>query len=393
MSLNPCAELVRVKTDLLGYINIEKDIDKSYEWGDVKEEYFPPKPSEIWDKTKYIRTTEYKHINNQWNNNEREILDDTDIELILKDGGLIYGMAGTGKSTTLNKIKQVLDNNLLIGAFTHKASKIVNGNTLHQLLGIDMKTNKYDYKLIKHYVKSGIKYFFIDEISMVPSWMWNILAHIKNEHSLIFIGCGDWKQLKPVEEEHINFKNSWVVKYLFNNLSFELTKVWRFNECELLQDAYKASNGDTINFKSYNNKEHPLALCHTNDAVNAINQHWNKLHATKHTKTKEVKGFDNTTYILYPGLKLMAYKTHSTYKFTNSQELTVDSWTDNTLNLKDTKGETLELEMKYTMSFKPRYAMTIYKAQGSTFTDNYSIYEYEDMRSDMLYVALTRARH
>ncbi len=31
---------------------------------------------------------------------------------------------------------------LLIGAFTHKASKIVNGNTFHQILGIDIKTKK-----------------------------------------------------------------------------------------------------------------------------------------------------------------------------------------------------------------------------------------------------------
>ncbi len=29
---------------------------------------------------------------------------------------------------------------LLTGAFTHKASKVVNGNTLHQMLGICMKT-------------------------------------------------------------------------------------------------------------------------------------------------------------------------------------------------------------------------------------------------------------
>ena len=69
MSLNPNAELVRVKTDLLGYINIEKDIETSYEWGDIKIEHSPPKPAEIWDKTKYIRTAVYKHTDSQWNNN------------------------------------------------------------------------------------------------------------------------------------------------------------------------------------------------------------------------------------------------------------------------------------------------------------------------------------
>ena len=48
--------------------------------------------------------------------------------------------------------------------------------------------------------------------------------------------------------------------------------------------------------------------------------------------------------------------------------------------------------MERITSFKPRFAMTVHKSQGSTFTENYSIYEYEDMTSRMLYVALTRAR-
>ena len=36
--------------------------------------------------------------------------------------------------------------------------------------------------------------------------------------------------------------------------------------------------------------------------------------------------------------------------------------------------------------------MTVHKSQGSTFTVPYSIYEYKQMKANMLYVALTRAR-
>jgi len=103
ISLNPKAELVRIKTDLLGYINIENDIKvDTNKWGQVKEDFSPPKPSDVWDKTNYIRTCEYEHIDSQWDHNQREILDENDVTKILEDGGLIYGMAGTGKSTTLN---------------------------------------------------------------------------------------------------------------------------------------------------------------------------------------------------------------------------------------------------------------------------------------------------
>ena len=144
-------------------------------------------------------------------------------------------------------------------------------------------------KLIKYYHQHGVKYIFIDEISMIPSRMWNIIAHIKEQYGFIIIGCGDWKQLAPVEEEDTDFENSWIVKYVFNNNSYELVKVWRFNESELLQDAYTASNGGEIDFTRYGNTEHDLALCYTNDAVDAINKKWNEHYSKQHSTNKEVK--------------------------------------------------------------------------------------------------------
>ncbi len=69
-------------------------------------------------------------------------------------------MAGTGKSTTLNKIKEALaDNTYLTMAYTHKASIIVNGNTFHKVFGIDVKTRRPDLRLIKSYVSKGIYTF------------------------------------------------------------------------------------------------------------------------------------------------------------------------------------------------------------------------------------------
>ena len=130
-------------------------------------------------------------------------------------------------------------------------------------------------------MKSGVKYFLIDEISMIPSWMWNILSHIKQQHGFIFIGVGDWGQLPPVDEEYIELDQTWVVKYIFNTRWYELTKNWRFNEDQLLQDAYKTRMGQIIDFTRYGNTEHDLALCHTNDMVDAINKTWNEYYAKK----------------------------------------------------------------------------------------------------------------
>ena len=77
----------------------------------------------------------------------------------------------------------------------------------------------------------------------------------------------DFKQLKPIGEDEIDFKNSWIVKHVFSNNLCELTEVHRFKDNTLLQDAYKCSNGDAIDFNDYGNEEHDLALCWTNQAI------------------------------------------------------------------------------------------------------------------------------
>ena len=126
------------------------------------------------------------------------------------------------------------------GAFTHKAAKIVNGKTLHKLSGIDTKTNNIDYKLINSYVTSGVKYFLIDEISMIPCWMWNVLSHIKDQHGFIFIGVGDWGQLPAVEDdEDIELDRTWVVKHIFSTRWYELTEPHRSTDPILNEDAEK----------------------------------------------------------------------------------------------------------------------------------------------------------
>ena len=58
--------------------------------------------------------------------------------------------------------------------------------------------------------------------------------------------------------------------------------------------------------------------------------------------------------------------------------------------LNDFDNSEINLELKFTNHFKPMYAMTVHKAQGMTINKPYSIYEYNRMQHDMLYVALTR---
>ena len=148
-----------------------------------------------------------------------------------------------------------------------RACKIVNGVTLHRLFNVNPIGYPYEYKKVMALKNEGLQYVFIDEVNTIQEQMWHVIAHIKQQFGFIFCGFGDFRQLKPINEEHIDFLNNWVVKYMFNNDLCELKEVHRSTECDLLQDAYKCGNDESIDFDSYTKEEHDLCLCWTNHAV------------------------------------------------------------------------------------------------------------------------------
>ena len=105
---------------------------------------------------------------------------------------------------------------------------------------------------------------------------------------------------------------------------------------------------------------------------------------------KEVKGYADTEFILHKNLQLMAYRSSLIKKYHNSENFIVVDFGDEYFYLKTPSGDTIKIDIKYTNHFKPFYAMTIHKAQGMSINKDYAIYEYDRMKHNMLYVALTR---
>ena len=388
--LNPDCELVGVKTDCLVFNNITNEPPTSNKWGSIKKCDVPLIKECTVNQEPNIRTDTYDPTNKTWN-----IIKPDDAENHIDNGYLVIGKAGTGKTFELNRIKKILIKNETVREFitacpTHKACKLVNGITIHRLFGVNPMDYSYECKKVKELKNNGIKYIFIDEVSMISEKMWNVIAHIKNRFGFIFVGFGDFKQLKPIGEDEIDFKNSWIVKHVFSNNLCELTEVHRFKDNTLLQDAYKCSNGDAIDFNDYGNEEHDLALCWTNQAVDAVNKKWNKHYANG--KQVEVNGFKQSKFILHKGLKLMAYKSNGK-KYYNSEDFIVKSFDDKTMCLvNEFDNSEINVELKFTNHFKPMYGITVHKAQGMTIDKPYSIYEYDKMAHDMLYVSLTRTQ-
>ena len=142
-----------------------------------------------------------------------------------------------------------------------------------------------------------------------------------------------------------------MIKYLFNNTGCHLTKVYRFDDNLLLQDAYKASDGLKIDFSTYTNNECDLSICWTNVCVDTINTKWNTHYAKQHEKTLTVKGFGDTSFILYKGLQIMAYRTGLSKKYYNSEDYEVVDFDDTHIMLKSDEND-ISIELKKPITFQ-----------------------------------------
>ena len=131
-----------------------------------------------------------------------------------------------------------------------------------------------------------------------------------------------------------------------------------------------------------------LSLCWTNLCVDTLNSKYNGKYAKSYDNVKEVKGHGNTKFILHKNIQLMSYRTSLNNKYYNSGDCAVVDFDDEHFYL--TQKDTVKIYIKFINHFKPFYAMTVHKAQGMTINNDYAIYEYDRMKHDMLYVALTR---
>lgn len=138
------------------------------------------------------------------------------IDKLLKSGGLILGMGGTGKSHIIHHLKKALDKigkEYVVSAYTNVAARMIDGKTLHSMFNLKAHAKEIEQGFIKK--KDIPEYVIIDEVSMLNTFMYSILDQIRLYHpDTKLVMCGDFHQIPPIQEEHLNFKNSFVLKQL-----------------------------------------------------------------------------------------------------------------------------------------------------------------------------------
>lgn len=186
---------------------------------DYKNQYLTTK--ELSKYETYLKSDIEKLISKPKINTEYEIekflneenLEDKDklkayIEKILKNPFmLIYGVAGSGKSTLIKLIKKILDNkkeNIIVLTPTGKASERlrsenIDSKTIHMFLKDNGFIDPDLYIFRENNKKVEVDNLIVDEVSMIPlDLMYYLLraVEIGNIKRVIFVG--DIKQLPPI---------------------------------------------------------------------------------------------------------------------------------------------------------------------------------------------------
>ncbi len=149
-------------------------------------------------------------------NTQAEVL----ARLLNRENLLISGPAGSGKSTVINRFREVIDGQffgkfeIALTASTGIAATVIGGQTIHSWAGLGIDTEPFDPKNVSKFMMAKraamrqTDVLIIDEISMLPAYLFEKLdAALKwaRQNSKPFGGVqliltGDFLQLPPVSK-------------------------------------------------------------------------------------------------------------------------------------------------------------------------------------------------
>jgi hypothetical protein len=337
---------------------------------------------------------------------------------IEKGGMLVSGRAGTGKSYIIGKgieaklLPETSESRL---AFTNRASRNINGTTIHKAMAIN-KDDKTNSKTLEH-LKS-IPIFIIDEISMINAAIWNKLMVLKQTTKSIFILLGDHRQCPPIEDgKDIEYFTHPYAKRLVNYNRCELTKPQRYDMklWNWLEHFYEGGyEGDDIKKKklSIENILYRKNICFTNKTRRKINdlcmeyfkkeKTWLVLEVPDPKVSKCKNEYADKAFI-YKGLPVMAVANNKDMKIINTEEFWVKDFSssDSSMTLyrdedpDEGNREVFVVEFKdFHKYFVVNYAATTHKSQGATITKEINIFDWVYMTEDRRigYTAVSRGK-
>lgn len=363
------------------------------------------------------------------------------LNLALMNGGAWFeGMGGVGKTELLKQLDLIVERNRIkykwkkaivketnkitwFGeleewrktnpcyvvklAPTNKACNLIGGKTLNKGLGIPVMSidedeieddgiNYFDTIISRlagdGYSKPCYDAILIDEISMINGMMWSLLLYIKRRIPRItFILCGDIKrQLPPVCEQDRNFYNAYAIKELVEFQKIKLIYNFRSGlQGDILWDDWsvnwerfevvpKYSNITQTNI-SYTNKTRKEVINLIQDNLTILNPVVIKaVDYIKDEDSSYINDVDKQTQELklIVGTPLIANRSDKEQGIAKNQLFTVLN-IDEDITLKSGDEEFIFTKEEIFWGFFSAYCITIHKAQGETFKDRYTIWDWD----------------
>ena len=229
--------------------------------------------------------------------------------------------AGSGKSTLVKFIIAALNINnedVRYVAYTGKAANVLkqkgcpNAITAHKLLYRAKPLPNGTFKFEKRAVLEGLpKLIIVDEVSMIPVEMWNLLL----SHKIPIIACGDPEQLPPIDPEEDN--------HVLNNPHIFLDEIMRqAKESEIIRLSMHIREGKPLkNFECLNQQ----VMIINKDDLNSGTYEWadqiicakNETRNNINNIIRNIKGFGEKPEI---GDKIISLRNH--WEFFSSDEHT-----------------------------------------------------------------------
>lgn len=339
-------------------------------------------------------------LDNYWNNatefNSSNQWKDILNYAIENKGLFIDGRAGTGKSFIIHKGVEtnILDKDQKYRlAFTNKASRNINGTTIHKSLGINSNEKSNIKSITLKY--AGEKIIIIDEIGMISLNIWKKILLLKRTNpKIIFILLGDKRQCRPIENIVIDYFNSPILKYIVNNNKCELTERQRYNEelWNFLEDYYEkgiVGKLKKINQNKINKEiiEKSRMICYFNSTRDNINDLCMDIMKPNNClyipfereldkEGNEIKGQKAKSAYIYEGLPIMCIKNNTTLEIINSDEFIVKNYDENFIVLKGDDKDLVIEHKDFHKNFVVNYIATTHKLQGTTISKDLLIFDW-----------------
>ncbi|AAK70786.1 ORF126 HELICASE-2 [Cydia pomonella granulovirus] len=357
----------------------------------------------------------------------------------------VSGSAGTGKSALLVALRNHWRERgkiVYVGAYTHLASRNIDGRTCHSLFGFDFDLNLTDKDV-------GVpNYIILDEISMIPDKMLDgidsrMRQNTRNPHTpfggVNVIVFGDLYQLPPVDKNNYKKREKVLPPYEADVWTefkiYELGENMRQTEQEYIHNLNLLRLGDFSCLPYFNTlvmdfapeieeKVAHTSLVSTHDEANTINNECynfvvNEAETTLKCTTKlvpwsyKVNVFNAQQERLIfkqelqvcPGTRVMV--THTTQHFCNGDTGIIEYITDMGVYIRREHDNSLQILGPITLHFSSSrgyikavtgiplnygWAVTIHKAQGMTIK-NLIVYPKCLFAPGQAYVALSRCTH